>query len=127
MTTEQEVLLKHMLHARTQLVMNYLTYIEFIADKLKNGETLHNESKTAEDCNGIRMNMITLRQLVAHSAEQYAHCYAAYAGMTTAMQNELARRVMQDIYPPLERPAGPPRDLYPGKLDWLNNPMCKDS
>ena len=99
MNSTQKSMFQHMLIARTQLVTSYLSYIEFIAENVRNDEPLHDftDPKTAEQCAHVRRDILELHRAVVHAAESYSHCYAAYMGMTTVMQDTLSSYVAKNI------------------------------
>lgn len=119
--TNNTEMLKAMLRARTELVMNYLNYIELIATQLLSQT---DAPKTAHDCSfDVREREVMKAQLIK-SVEVYSHYYCRFNQVTGMIEQELTRRVMENIYPPVLPVAlqAPKRSLYPGDDDsWLKN------
>jgi len=114
-------MLNVMLQARTELVMNYLNYIELLSTQLLSQT---NTSKTARDCTFDERDREVMKSRLIKSVEVYSHYYCNFNRVAGAIERELTRRVMEDIYPPvLPVPLqAPKRSLYPGDDDnWLQN------
>ena len=121
MTTNNTEMLKVMLQARTELVMNYLNYIELIATQLLSQT---DAPKTGHDCSfDVREREVMKAQLIK-SVEVYSHYFCRFNQVTGTIEQELTRRVMENIYPPVVPVVlqEPKRSLYPGDDDsWLKN------
>ena len=119
--TNNTEMLKAMLRARTELVMNYLNYIELIATQLLSQT---DASKTAHDCSfDVREREVMKAQLMK-SVDVYSHYYCRFNQVTGMIEQELTRRVMENIYPPVlpVQLQAPKRSLYPGDDEnWLKN------
>ena len=114
-------MLKVMLRARTELVMNSLNYIELLSTQLLSQT---NTSKTARDCTFDERDREVMKARLMKSVEVYSHYYCNFNRVTGALEQEMTRRVLEDIYPPvLPVPLQAPKHrLYPGDDDnWLNN------
>lgn len=121
MVTNNTEILKAMLRARTELVMNYLNYVELISTQLLSQT---DAPKTAHDCSFDEREREVMKSRLIKSVEVYSHYYCRFNRITGVVEQELTRRVMQDIYPPvLPVPLqAPKRSLYPGDDDkWLQN------
>lgn len=114
-------MLKAMLQARTELVMNYLNYVELISTQLLSQT---NTSKTARDCSFDERDREVMKARLMKSVEVYSHYYCNFNHVTGVLEQELTRRGLEDIYPPvLPAPLqAPKRSLYQGDDDnWLKN------
>lgn len=121
MITNSTEMLKAMLQARTELVMNYLNYVELISTQLLSQT---NTSKTARDCSFDERDREVMKARLMKSVEVYSHYYCNFNRVTGMLEQELTRRVLEDIYPPvLPTPLqAPKRSLYPGDDEnWLKN------
>lgn len=121
MITNNTEMLKAMLQARTELVMNYLNYIELLSTQLLSQT---NAPKTARDCSFDERDREVMKARLIKSVEVYSHYYYNFNRVTGVVEQELTRRVLEDIYPPvLPVPLqAPKRSLYPGDDDnWLKN------
>lgn len=119
--TNNTEMLKAMLRARTELVMNYLNYVELISTQLLSQT---NAPKTARDCSFDELEREVMKSRLIKSVEVYSHYYCNFNRITGVVEQELTGRVMQDIYPPvLPVPLqAPKRSLYSGDDDkWLQN------
>lgn len=116
-------LLKVLQQTRTELVMTYLDYIELLSEQLMSQT---NTSKTAHDVTIDEREREAMRHKLMKVVEKYSHYYCKFNKLSEGMENELTRRVLENVYPPVLPVVvqGPKRDLYPGKPDWLNNPIC---
>lgn len=121
MITNNTEMLKAMLRARTELVMDYLNYIELISTQLLSQT---DAPKTARDCSFDERDREVMKARLIKSVEVYSHYYCNFNRVTGVVEQELTRRVMEDLYPPvLPVPLqAPKRSLYPGDDDnWLKN------
>lgn len=121
MITNNTEMLKAMLRARTELVMDYLNYIELISTQLLSQT---DAPKTARDCSFDERDREVMKAQLMKSVDVYSHYYCNFNRVTGTIELELTRRVMEDIYPPvLPTPLqAPKRSLYPGDDDnWLKN------
>lgn len=121
MITNNTELLKVMLRARTELVMNYLNYVELISTQLLSQT---DAPKTARDCSFDARDREVMKAQLIKSVEVYSHYYCRFNHIAGVVEQELTRRVMEDIYPPaLPVPLqAPRRSLYPGDDEnWLQN------
>ena len=119
--TNNTEMLKAMLRARTELVMNYLNYIELISTQLLSQT---DAPKTAHDCSFDAREREAMKAQLIKSVEVYSHYYCRFNQVTGIIEQELTRRVMEDIYPPVVPVPlqAPKRSLYPGDDDnWLKN------
>ena len=119
--TNNTEMLKAMLRARTELVMNYLNYIELISTQLLSQT---DTPKTAHDCSFDAREREVMKAQLIKSVEVYSHYYCRFNQVTGMIEQELTRRVMEDIYPPVLPVVlqSPKRSLYPGDDDnWLKN------
>ena len=119
--TNNTEMLKAMLWARTELVMNYLNYIELISTQLLSQT---DAPKTAHDCSFDAREREVMKAQLIKSVEVYSHYFCRFNQVTRTIEQELTRRVMEDIYPPVLPVAlqAPKRSLYPGDDDnWLKN------
>lgn len=121
MITNNTEMLKAMLRARTELVMDYLNYIELISTQLLSQT---DAPKTARDCTFDERDREVMKARLIKAVEVYSHYYCNFNRITGVVEQELTRRVMEDFYPsvlpvPLQAPK---RSLYPGDDDnWLKN------
>ena len=114
-------MLKVMLRARTELVMNYLNYIELISTQLLSQT---DAPKTAHDCSFDARELEVMKAQLIKSVEVYSHYFCRFNQVTGTIEQELTRRVMENIYPPVVPVVlqEPKRSLYPGDDDnWLKN------
>lgn len=118
--SNSEDMLKVMLQARTELVMTYLDYIELLSKQLLSRT---NTSKTARDCSFDERDREVMKAKLCKMVEVYSHYYCRFHEVSEALEREMTRRVMQDMYPPVLPVVlqAPKRDLYPSKPDWLND------
>ena len=119
--TNNTEMLKAMLQARTELVMNYLNYVELISTQLLSQT---NAPKTARDCSFDERDREVMKARLIKSVEVYSYYYCRFNQVTGAIEQELTRRVMENIYPPVLPVVlqAPKRSLYPGDDDsWLKN------
>ena len=110
-----------MLRARTELVMNYLNYIELIATQLLSQT---DAPKTGHDCSFDAREREVMKAQLIKSVEVYSHYFCRFNQVTGMIEQELTRRVMKNIYPPVVPVVlqEPKRSLYPGDDDsWLKN------
>lgn len=109
-------MLKAMLRARTELVMNYLNYVELISTQLLSQT---DAPKTAHDCSFDEREREVMKSRLIKSVEVYSHYYCRFNHIAGVVEQELTRRVMKDIYPPVLPVAlqAPKRSLYPGDDD----------
>ena len=121
MITNNTEMLKAMLRARTELVMNYLNYIELISTQLLSQT---DAPKTGHDCSFDAREREVMKSRLIKSVEVYSHYFCRFNQVTGTIEQELTRRVMENIYPPVLPVAlqAPKRSLYPGDDDsWLKN------
>lgn len=121
MITNDNEMLKAMLRARTELVMNYLNYVELISTQLLSQT---NAPKTARDCTFDERDREVMKARLIKSVEVYSHYYCRLNRVVGMVEQELTRRVMEDIHPPVLPVTlqEPKRSLYPGDDDnWLKN------
>ena len=121
MITNNTEMLKAMLRARTELVMNYLNYIELISTQLLSQT---DAPKTGHDCSFDAREREVMKSRLIKSVEVYSHYFCRFNQVTGMIEQELTRRVMENIYPPVLPVAlqAPKRSLYPGDDDsWLKN------
>lgn len=121
MITNNTEMLKVMLRARTELVMNYLNYIELISTQLLSQT---DAPKTAHDCSFDAREREVMKSRLIKSVEVYSHYFCRFNQVTGTIEQELTRRVMENIYPPVVPVVlqEPKRSLYPGDDDnWLKN------
>ena len=119
--TNNTEMLKVMLRARTELVMNYLNYIELIATQLLSQT---DAPKTGHDCSFDAREREVMKAQLIKSVEVYSHYFCRFNQVTGMIEQELTRRVMENIYPPVVPVVlqEPKRSLYPGDDDsWLKN------
>ena len=121
MITNNTEMLKVMLRARTELVMNYLNYIELISTQLLSQT---DAPKTGHDCSFDAREREVMKAQLIKSVEVYSHYFCRFNQVTGMIEQELTRRVMENIYPPVVPVVlqEPKRSLYPGDDDsWLKN------
>ena len=121
MTTNNTEMLKAMLRARTELVMNYLNYIELISTQLLSQT---DAPKTGHDCSFDAREREVMKAQLIKSVEVYSHYFCRFNQVTGMIEQELTRRVIENIYPPVVPVVlqEPKRSLYPGDDDsWLKN------
>lgn len=121
MITNNTEMLKAMLRARTELVMDYLNYIELISTQLLSQT---DAPKTARDCTFDERDREVMKARLIKAVEVYSHYYCNFNRITGGVEQELTRRVMEDLYPPVLPVSlqAPKRSLYPGDDDnWLKN------
>ena len=121
MTTNNTEMLKVMLRARTELVMNYLNYIELIATQLLSQTAA---PTTGHDCSFDAREREVMKAQLIKSVEVYSHYFCRFNQVTGTIEQELTRRVIENIYPPVVPVVlqEPKRSLYPGDDDsWLKN------
>ena len=119
--TNNTEMLKVMLRARTELVMNYLNYIELISTQLLSQT---DAPKTGHDCSFDAREREVMKAQLIKSVEVYSHYFCRFNQVTGMIEQELTRRVMENIYPPVVPVVlqEPKRSLYPGDDDsWLKN------
>ena len=119
--TNNTEMLKVMLRARTELVMNYLNYIELIATQLLSQT---DAPKRGHDCSFDAREREVMKAQLIKSVEVYSHYFCRFNQVTGMIEQELTRRVMENIYPPVVPVVlqEPKRSLYPGDDDsWLKN------
>ena len=119
--TNNTEMLKVMLRARTELVMNYLNYIELIATQLLSQT---DAPKTGHDCSFDAREREVMKAQLIKSVEVYSHYFCSFNQVTGMIEQELTRRVMENIYPPVVPVVlqEPKRSLYTGDDDsWLKN------
>lgn len=123
MITNDNEMLKVMLQARTELVMTYLDYIELLSKQLLSQT---DAPKTAHDCSFDERDREAMKAKLCKAVEVYSHYYCRLNRVMGVVEQELTRRVLEDIYPPVLPLTlqGPKRDLYPSSPDWLDNPIC---
>ena len=122
--SNNEDMLKVMLQARTELVMNYLNYIELLSTQLLSQT---NTSKTSRDCSFDERDREVMKAKLCKAVEVYSHYFCRYNELAGLLEREMTRRVMEDMYPPVLpiRLQEPKRSLYPGDGDkWLQNVQC---
>ena len=122
--SNNEDMLKVMLQARTELVMNYLNYVELLSMQLLSQT---NTSKTSRDCSFDERDREVMKAKLCKAVEVYSHYFCRYNELAGLLEREMTRRVMEDMYPPVLpiRLQEPKRSLYPGDDDnWLNNVQC---
>ena len=121
MTTNNTEMLKAMLRARTELVMNYLNYIELISTQLLSQT---DAPKTGHDCSFDAREREVMKAQLIKSVEVYSHYFCRFNQVTGMIEQELTRRVIENIYPPVVPVVlqEPKRSLYPGDDDsWVKN------
>ena len=121
MTTNNTEMLKVMLRARTELVMNYLNYIELISTQLLSQT---DAPKTGHDCSFDAREREVMKEQLIKSVEVYSHYFCRFNQVTGMIEQELTRRVIENIYPPVVPVVlqEPKRSLYLGDDDsWLKN------
>lgn len=122
--SNNEDILKVMLQARTELVMNYLNYVELLSMQLLSQT---NASKTSRDCSFDERDREVMKAKLCKAVEVYSHYFCRYNEVAGLLEREMTRRVMEDMYPPVlpVRLQEPKRSLYPGDdANWLNNVQC---
>ena len=124
MLSSNTEMLKAMLRARTELVMNYLNYVELISTQLLSQT---DAPKTARDCTFDERDCEVMKARLIKAVEVYSHYYCNFNRITGVVEQELTR-VMENVYPPvLPVPLqGPKRNLYPGDDDdsWLSSRLA---
>ena len=121
MITSNTEMLKAMLQARTELVMNYLNYVELLSTQLLSQT---DAPKTAHDCTFDERDREIMKSRLIKSVEVYSHYFCNFNRVTGVIEQELTRRVVEDLYPPVLPVSlqAPKRRLYPGDDDdWLKN------
>lgn len=122
--SNNEDMLKVMLQARTELVMNYLNYVELLSTQLLSQT---NTSKAPRDCSFDERDREVMKAKLYKAVEVYSHYFCRYNEVAGLLEREMTRRVMEDMYPPVlpVRLQEPKRSLYPGDdANWLNNVQC---
>ena len=122
--SNNEDMLKAMLQARTELVMNYLNYVELLSTQLLSQT---NTSKTHHDCSFDERDREVMKAKLCKAVEVYSHYFCRYNEVAGLLEREMTRRAIEDMYPPVLPITlqGPKRSLYPGDDDnWLNNVQC---
>ena len=121
MLSSNTEMLKAMLRARTELVMNYLNYVELISTQLLSQT---DAPKTARDCTFDERDRECMKARLIKAVEVYSHYFCRFNQVTGMIEQELTRRVMENVYPPVLPVAlqAPKRSLYPGDDDdsWLS-------